>query len=156
MFDNLFGKKSKTVDNEKTNAHISEKIAHMNLTDMRAYLNNRITDFDVCEFGLSEVMKKLTSEDEESEQRYLKMDDMDTKIKKAFDLVLMIAIHKKISVKTVELIQEFIEVYKEIIHSFDTRNKQIYGSKLNDALKMAINGVNAIEELKNKMKILDQ
>jgi len=156
MFDNLFGKKSKTVDDEKTNVHVAEKIAHMNLTDMRAYLNNRIAGFDVCEFGLSEVMKKLTSQDEESEQRYLKIDDMDTKIKKAFDLVLMIAIHKKISVKTVELIQEFIEVYKEIIHSFDTRNKQIYGSKLSDALKMAINGVNAIEELKNKMKILEQ
>lgn len=155
MFNNLFGKKSEVNDESKVNAHITEKIVHMNLTDMRAYLNNRITGFDVCEFGLSEVMKKLTIEDEENEQRYLKMDDMDTKIKKAFDLVLIIAVHKKMSVRTVEYIQEFIEVYKEIIRSFDTRNKQIYGSKLNDALKMAIKGVNSIEELKNKMKILE-
>ncbi|MBU1216642.1 hypothetical protein KJ870_01755 [bacterium] len=154
MFDNLFGKKSKVDDEVTINAHIAEKIAHMNLTDMRAYLNNRITGFDVCEFGLSEVMKKLTTEDEESEQRYLKIDDMDTKIKKAFDIVLMIAVHKKISVKTVEYMQEFLEVYREIIESFDTRNKQIYGSKLADGLKMAIKGVNAREELKNKMQVL--
>jgi hypothetical protein len=155
MFNNLFGKKSEVNDESKVNAHITEKIVHMNLTDMRAYLNNRITGFDVCEFGLSEVMRKLTLEDTESEQRYLHIDDMDTKIKKAFDLVLMIAVNKKISVTTVEYIQQFIEVYKEIIHSFDTRNKQIYGSTLNDALKMAITGVNSIEELKNKMKILE-
>ncbi|MBA3026049.1 MAG: hypothetical protein FP820_06500 [Sulfurimonas sp.] len=154
MFDNLFGKKSKVDDEVTINAHIAEKIAHMNLTDMRAYLNNRITGFDVCEFGLSEVMKKLTTEDEESEQRYLKIDDMDTKIKKAFDIVLMIAVHKKISVKTVEYMQEFLEVYRDIIESFDTRNKQIYGSKLADGLKMAIKGVNAREELKNKMQVL--
>jgi hypothetical protein len=155
MFNSLFGKKSEGNDEAKANAHIKDKISHMNLTDMRAYLNNRITGFEVCEFGLSEVMRKLTLEDTESEQRYLHIDDMDTKIKKAFDLVLMIAVHKKISVTTVEYIQEFIEVYKEIIHSFDTRNKQIYGSKLNEALKTAINGVNSIEELKNKMKILE-
>jgi hypothetical protein len=155
MFNSLFGKKSEVIDETKTNAHIADKISHMNLTDMRAYLNNRITGFEVCEFGLSEVMKKLTLEDVQSEQRYLHIDDMDTKIKKAFDLVLLIAVHKKISVKTVEYIQEFLEVYKEIIQSFDTRNKQIYGSKLSDALKTAINGVNAIEELKNKMKILE-
>jgi hypothetical protein len=154
MFSNLFGKKSDENDEAKINAHITEKISHMNLTDMRAYLNNRITGFEVCEFGLSEVMKKLTLEDEESEQRYLHIDDMDTKIKKAFDIVLMIAVHKKISVKAVEYIQEFMEVYKEIIQSFDTRNKQIYGSKLADGLKMAIKGVNAREELKNKMQVL--
>jgi hypothetical protein len=156
MFDNLFGKKSKVDDEVKVNAHITEKISHMNLTDMRAYLNNRIAGFAVCEFGLSEVMKKLTLEDEESDQRYLHIDDMDTKIKKAFDLVIMIAVHKKISVNTVEYIQEFIEVYKEIIESFDTRNRQIYGSKLGDALKAAIDGVNTKEELKNKMQVLEQ
>lgn len=156
MFENLFGKKSKVDDEAKVNAHITDKISHMNLTDMRAYLNNRITGFDVCEFGLSEVMKKLTLEDEESEQRYLHIDDMDTKIKKAFDLVLMIAVHKKISIDTVEYIQEFIEVYKDITESFDTRNKQIYGSKLNDALKVAIAGVNSKEELKNKMQVLGE
>ncbi|DAB30484.1 MAG TPA: hypothetical protein CFH84_03830 [Sulfurimonas sp. UBA12504] len=154
MFESLFGKKHTLSAEAQTNAHITEKISQMNLTDMRAYLNNRITGFNVCEFGLSEVMKKLIFIDEESEQRYLKADDMDTKIKKAFDLVLMIAVHKKISITTVEYIQEFLEVYKEIIEKFDRRNKQIYASKLHEALKTSINGVHSIEELKNKMQVL--
>lgn len=154
MFESLFGKKHKAGEEEQANTQITEKISHMNLTDMRAYLNNRITGFAVCEFGLSEIMKKLTVIDDESEQRYLRVDDMDSKIKKAFDLVLMIAVHKKISIKTVEYIQEFIEVYKELIAAFDKRNKQIYASKLNDALYTAISGVNSIEALKEKMRIL--
>ncbi|MDD2789650.1 MAG: hypothetical protein PHU40_03170 [Sulfurimonas sp.] len=156
MFENLFAKKHKAGEEEQANTQITEKISHMNLTDMRAYLNNRITGFAVCEFGLSEMMKRLTTIDDESEQRYLKADDMDTKIKKAFDIVLMIAAHKKISVGTVEYIQEFIEVYKDIIAAFDKRNKQIYASKLNDSLLVAISGVNSIEELKKKMRVLGE
>ena len=96
----------------------------------------------------------MTTLNEESEKRYIQIDDMDSKIKKGFDLIITISSSKKISVEAVELIQEFIAVYQEIIEKFDRQNKQIYASKLNDALNSAIKGVNRRSQAEYKLNIL--
>ena len=127
----------------------------MNVTEMRTDLNNKLTDFQVCEFGLSEIMKRLITIDSQTGQRYLQMDDMDQKIKNAFDLVIFIASNTKITVLSVENIKEFIFVYDEIIQKYDKTNKQIYALKLGEALNNAIEGVHKKEDLKNKMNILN-
>ena len=157
MFGSLLGKKKDTSSESQIKDRvIVEKIATMNLTDMRTYIKNRIKDFQVCETGTVEVMKRLTSKDETSSKLYINSDDMDSKKKKAFDLVLLIATSKKVSMALVEEIQKFIELYAAMIAEFDRAHKEIYASRLSDALNIVINNVNELSLLQNKMNVLGE
>ena len=150
MFGKILGKKKENtgVDN------IALKVSKMNLTEMRSYVNNRLDDFEITPDGLIEVMKKLTTIDEKNSKRYLQIDDMDTKKKKGFDLVLLIASSKYISVEVIELLQEFIKVYEELIAKYDIDFKEIYASRFLDAIELAIDNVNKQTEFQRKQKVL--
>ncbi len=150
MFGNILGKKKEDVSIDD-NADIALKVSKMNLTEMRSYVNNKINDFEITQSGLVEVMKKLTAADEKT---YLQIDDMDSKKKKGFDLVLMIANSKHISAEAVELLQEFIVVYHDLILKYDTEYKEIYASRFSDALEKSIDNVNKYSELQRKSNVL--
>ena len=150
MFGNILGKKKEDVGIDD-NADIALKVSKMNLTEMRSYVNNKINDFEITQSGLVEVMKKLTVADETT---YLQIDDMDSKKKKGFDLVLMIANSKHISAESVELLQEFIVVYHDLILKYDTEYKEIYASRFSDALEKSIDNVNKYSELQRKSNVL--
>ena len=152
MFGNILGKSKDNIVVDDS-ADIALKVSKMNLTEMRSYVNNKIDDFEITQAGLVEVMKKLTVADEKT---YLQIDDMDSKKKKGFDLVLMIANSKQISVKTVELLQEFTVVYKDLIAKYDTDYKEIYESRFTDALEQSINNVNKLSEFDRKREVLGE
>jgi len=148
MLAKLLGKKKDQSDEEnKEHSELVEKIEKMNLTEMRQYVRNQIKTLPVTEDGLREVALKLVT--------YLHEDDMDSKKKKAFDLILMIAASLKISVETVEVIQKFVDENSEIINAYDTQYKEIYGSRFKDALALAIVNVTEMTKLHNKMHVLE-
>jgi len=155
MFGSLLGKKKDDTD-VATNGDIALKISKMNLTEMRSFVNNKLSDFEITQDGLVEVMKKLTITDEKTSKTYLQSDDMDSKKKKGFDLVIMIANSKHISAEAVELLQEFTVVYNELILKYDTDNKEIYSSRFTDALLQSINNVNKHSEFDRKRKVLGE
>lgn len=156
MFGKILGRSKKSKgDADKEYTEVVQRVSKMNLTDMRAYLKNSMSGFESSEDGLSEIMKRLLSKDEKS-KRYVEVGDQDSKIKKVFDIVLLIAGHKKITVSVVEQIQEFLELYEDIITQYDHDNKQIYASKLKDGLALAINNINEISEFNKKMKVLGE
>ena len=155
MFGKILGKNKEETNTKTSYNEIVNKISKMNLTDMRLYVNNKLTSFEISEDGLYEVMRRLVSKDDNN-RRFIESDAMESKIKKAFDLVIIISKSKKINVKTTELIQQFIELYKDILHKYDTDNKEIYTSRLNDALANAIIMVNGKTDYKLKMKVLDR
>lgn len=155
MLGNFFNSKKKSQEIDK-DSHIIERISKMNLSDMRSYVRNTIKDFEVSEFGLQEIMHRLTVKDEHTEKFYINSDDMPTKKKKAFDLVILIAQNKKITVDIVEQMQKFLEVYKDIIEAYDREFKEIYESRFNDALSRAIGNVNELTEFQNKMSVLGE
>jgi len=155
VFSNILGKEKKSKNDSKL-SELKEKISKMNLTEMRSYVNNKLNNLQVTQEGLVEIIKVLTLENETTGKRYLNIDDMDSKIKKALDLVIVIASSKKVTVALVEWIQQFITLYDDnIIKNFDTQNKQIYSSKLKKALKQAVLNVNSKAILDQKMKTLD-
>ncbi|MEN4053069.1 MULTISPECIES: hypothetical protein [Sulfurimonas] len=157
MFGNILGrKKEDNSQKDEVHAALVEKISKMNLTEMRSYIKNKIKDFEVSEDGLIEVMQRLTMEDKKTKTYYLKSDDMDTKKKKAFDLILAIAESKKINFTVVDLMQKFLEVYKDIITEYDREHKEIYGSRLIDAVNLALANINEKAALKNKMDVLGE
>ena len=150
MFSKILGKK-KSVDESQ---EIEYKIGKMNLTDMKAYLNDKLPDDKVDQDGVIALMKRLVSLDSKTSKYYIQEDDMDAKIKKAFDLVIAIAGSKKVTVVAVELIQEFINIYADMIKKYDTDNKEIYSSRLNDAVRNASAKINSIADINNKMTVI--
>lgn len=128
----------------------------MNLSEMRSYVRNSIKDFEITVDGLKELMKKLINKNENSKKYYINSDDMDTKKKKAFDLIILIAQSKKINIELVEDIQKFVEIYKDIILAYDQKFKEIYFSRFEDAIALALSNVDKINTLENKMKVLGE
>ncbi len=100
-------------------------------------------------------MKRLISVNEKTSKRFIEMDAMDTKVKKAFDLVILVAKSKKITVVVVELIQEFMNLYRDVIEKFDTNNKQTYDSKLKKCISNGVLMVGRKSVIKEKMDYLD-
>ena len=157
MFKGILGRKKEDNSEESAvDAALVEKISKMNLTEMRSYIKNNIKDFEVSEEGLNVVMQRLTTEDEKSKKYYLKADDMDSKKKKAFDLIIAISENKKINLVTVELIQKFVEIYSDIIEQYDTEYKEIYSSRFVDAVNVALANINKKVVLQNKMDVLGE
>lgn len=157
MFSNLFDKKNdKASKEEQENSELAEKISKMNLTEMKSYVRGKIPDFRLSKEGLKEVMKRLVKEDSNTSKRYLQPDDMETKMKKAFELVLTISTSNKMSVETIELIQEFIIVYKDIIVKYDRDNKQIYGSRLTECIEKSIMIVSQMADYNLRSKIIGE
>ena len=148
--------KTKDASAEKSKEHkeLVAKISKMNLTDMRAYINNRILDNLVSEEGLNEILHKLLKVDEKTSKRYIDGGDMDSKIKKSFDLILNILKSKKINVTAIELVNEFLEVSKDIVQNYDNKHKQIYDTKFRNAIILAIDNINKKVELKRKMDVV--
>jgi len=154
MLSKLLGKQK---DTEKaTDSVIATKISKMNLTDMRSYVNDRIPDFEACEDGLTELMLRLTTVDATTKKLYISSDDMDSKKKKAFELVLLVAAHKKINVTVVEEIQKFTEVYEDIIFEYDREYKEIYASRFKTVMESAIVNIENITQLHAKMHTLSE
>jgi len=151
MFSNIMGNKNSQKDD---NTELIEKISKMNLTDMRLYVKDNMKDFKSSKDGLEEILKKITLVDSQSSKRYIEADDMDVKIKKAFDLVLAILENKNISASIIEKAQNFLEIYKDIILSYDTNNKQIYAKKLHDKLISSANIINMKSDLIKKMNVI--
>jgi len=157
MFKSILGrKKEDTSQEDAEHTALVEKISKMNLTEMRSYIKNNIQDFEVSEDGLNEILHRLTTEDEKSKKYYLKADDMDSKKKKAFDLIIAIAQNKKINLVTVELIQKFVALYSDIIEQYDREYKEIYASRFVDAVNLALANINKKVALQKKMDILGE
>jgi len=100
------------------------------------------------------ILDRLIVKNANTSKRYIEMDDMDSKIKKGFEVVLSIAEHKKITVTAIEKIREFIELYRDVITHYDTKNKQIYSSRLKESLQKGMNTIETMSEVNAKMKVL--
>lgn len=153
MFGNFLGKDKKSED--KT-SEVATRVSKMNLSEMRSFVNNKVTNLAISKDGLLEVMKKLTDVDEQNSKLYLQADDMDSKKKKGFDLVILVSKNIHISVEVVELLQKFTVVYAELIKVYDTEHKDIYASRLKDAIKLAIDNVNKYSALSRKTNVLGE
>jgi len=152
MLGKLLSKKDK--DSNKEHQEILNRLSKMNISEMRLYVNNKLKDFQICEDGLSEVMSKLISKNEQTGVNFIGDDAMDTKIKKAFDLVILVAGSKKITVTAIESMNKFMEIYAAMIQKFDVDNKQTYDSKLKKAIDISIKNVAIMSEIQKKNNIL--
>ncbi len=149
MFANILG----LLKESSTDNNIKEKISKMNLSELKSYVNNKINKFDVCEEGLIEVMRMLISMDSH-EKMFIEADAMDSKKIKAFELVILIASSKKVTIVSSELIQEFMDIYKDVIAQVDKDNMQIYSSRLKNSLVHSITTIEKMTLMNKKINVL--
>ncbi len=154
MFKKILGRKSSGKEDDKNHSDLVQKIAKMDLTEKKAYVNNKISNMPITRDGLAEVLNSLIKLDKKTNQRYLKIDDNDAKIKKGFDLAIRISTHNLITFPVIKALQEFESVYKNIIEKFDTDNKQTYKSKINKAIQNAVLTIGVIADINNASDIL--
>ena len=155
MFSGVLGKMGISTSNkERMHNELVERISKMNLTDMKSYTNNNITDLPVSTESLVEVLRRLLAVDEKTDKRYLDIEDMDSKIKKGLDLIISILANKKLSIEAIEVAVELYEVSKEMIKKYDTDNKQIYLSKISESINKAIENMNKKTDIQRKMGII--
>lgn len=154
MFKKILGRKKDTDNGNKEHSKLVEKISIMNLTEMKSYVNNRNSNMPICRDGLLEVLNSLIKLDKKTNTRYLKKDDNDAKIKKCFDLAITISTHHMITFPVIKSLDDFGDVYKEIIKKFDTDNKQTYQGKLKKATENAVLTIGAIADIHNTSDIL--
>ncbi len=155
MFSKILGKKKE--DKEDITKELREaisKVQNMNLTEMRSYVNNKISSFEVSTYGLLAVMEKLTLENKTTKKLYLEESDSDVKKKKAFDLVLLLAKSTKINLKVVDMIEYFTKVYAPIIAEFDKENKEIYASRFKDMHVQALGALAVLVDDMDKEDVL--
>ncbi|WP_373071875.1 hypothetical protein [Sulfurimonas sp.] len=152
IFSKILGNKNTNKDSK--NEKLLEKIEKMDLNDMRLYVNGKFSEFEVSEYGLSEILKKITLKNENTGQCYLKEDDMDSKMKKVFELVILILSNKKISIYGLEISQKFLETYEKIIKKYDKENKQIYENKIKESISKAADKINFKSDVADRMRTL--
>lgn len=153
MLKSILKKVKREEQQDDKDKEILDKISKMNLSEMRIYVNDKLKNFEISENGLAGVMKKLISKDEKG-KRFLEDDAMDVKIKKAFELVIIISKSKKMTITTTELIQEFILLYSDLITKFDQEHKDIYRTKLESCLQNSLATLAVMNEYKRKRNIL--
>jgi len=153
MLSKLFGKRGDSAEDDSDFKALKEKISQMNLSELRLYAKGKLDGFEVSEEGLVLVLERLLVPINEK-RLFLDADDDDTKLKKAFDLVISIARENRVSMKVVELIAKFIQTYEKLIKAFDQKHKEIYEDRLKKAVDNAMEIVEAKMALQNKMNML--
>jgi len=154
MISKIFGRNKKEPEQNSELAAIESKIAKMNLSEMTIFVKEKLEDFQVCEEGLVAVMKRLISSIND-ERYYLNESDDDSKLKKAFDLVVLVAKHKKVTLRAMELMATFQNQYEKLINDYDKKYKEIYSTRLEKAIESAMATVEAKVALQNKMNLLE-
>ena len=155
MLKKLLGKEKESISKNDTK-QLAEYISKAGLTELRSLLLGQVTRFKVDENTVIEVLKKLTSQDENTKKRFLEKDDNDTKLKKAFDTVITAAKSKEVSVEAVELIEKFMRMYKDLIDDYDLRNKQVYMHKLAKAAEHSLSFIEQILNYLNKLSVINK
>ena len=153
LFTSILGN-IKDSKKESENEKLLEKIQKMDLADMRLYVNGKLNEYKVSEYGLSEIIKKLIYVNENTQHHFIQEDDQDSKKKKVFDLVLLILKNKKISIFVIELTQRFLDEYEEIIKNYYKENKQIYEKKIKESMSIGLDKINFRSDEADRMRTL--
>ena len=154
MISKIFGKKTKEEEKDPKLKELDERIAKMKLTELGSYVKGKIDTLEVSEEGLVAVLERLVSKINDN-RYFLDASDDDTKLKKAFELVLLVAKNKKVTLKAMEIIATFKTLYEPLIKAYDKKYKEIYADRLDKAVENAMVIVEAKVSLQNKMNVLE-
>ncbi len=154
MFSKIFGKRDAKSSEDEHLKELQERIAKMNLSELSLYVKGKIDGLELSEEGLVEVLRRLVSKIND-ERYFLDASDDDSKLKKGFELVIACAKSNKVTLKAMELIAEFANLYAKLIKEYDRKYKEIYEERMKKAIESASEIIEAKVALQNKMNMID-
>ncbi len=154
MFKSFFCKKDKKSSQNNQNNELKQKILKMNLTEKKAYVENKISSMPMSQDGVVTILNSLINQDSNTKQRYLKSDDNDTKVKKALDLIISISTYSEITQELIKLIEKFEKTYENIIEKFDIDNNLTYSFKIRTIIQNYQNGMN-LNDITHKISMMN-
>lgn len=159
MFGKMFDKiKNKNSGETEEDTVFTALIASWNLTEIKTYLQNKNPDFPLSSRGIDTVLNRFTSQEKPSDKypngkRMVELDDNDVRIKKAFDIILLLSKSSHLSMESVEKMERFRELHCDVIEKFDKQNAQTYEHKLKEAIANAIILVEAKKGIENSLNV---
>lgn len=161
MFSNPFTKpETKEVRASKI-GEFKDTVGAWNFEQMKDYTLGRMKTPELNDFGLAAILvafiNKMTHDKSApgGKRRLLESFDLDARTKKGMDLLLSIISHKKISSKTLDLVPDLLEKYKDVFTEFDTKNHQTYVHKFKETYKFAQVAALAKAQMKREMQVTD-
>lgn len=158
MFQEMFKKIKKTTKDDASDTVFKSLIATWTLTDIKTYLQNKNPEFPLTEHGLLIVLERFTTREKPSDKYpngkcEVELDDNDIRIKKAFDIILLVAKSSTLSMEGIEKMEAFREMHTDVIEKFDKNNAQTYEHKLKEAVANAIIMVETKKGIENSLNI---
>jgi len=159
MFGKMFDKIKKSKETTEDSQSIyKDLVASWNITEMRAYLQNKNADFPMNVEGIDAIVERFAFQEKPSDKfpkgkRLLELNDNDVRVKKAFDVVVLLSSNLLLSLEGVEKLEKFRMLHEDVIEQFDKRNAQTYNHKLKDAIAQAIVMVEAKKGLEKRLDV---
>lgn len=115
--------------------------------DLQSYVYDNHKKYKSTDAGMSAILERFIHTDG------FNIGTMSEELKMAFDIVLSISRNKKIYFETTDLILEFVQVYKEVIHSYDRQSAQTYHHKLIQSYEKSVIMVNRKLQIEQELRI---
>ena len=159
MFGNMFDKiKKKDLGKEGEDSVFTALVASWNLTDIKTYLQNKNPDFPMNAMGVETILNRFTTRAKPDKKyvegkRMVDIDDNDIRVKKAFDIILLLSKNTLLQMQSVEKMERFRILHEDVIEKFDKQNAQTYSHKLKEAIANAIILVEAKKGIENSLNV---
>ena len=130
-----------------------------NLEEIQSYVRGQMPGHETEDIGLAYILHRFNTHminDKNfpgGKRREFEVSDRNERTKKGFDIVLSIAANKNLDPASLDLIDQFSTVYKDVIEAFDNEMAQTYGHKLKEAYKNAQIAALAKSKIKRELSI---
>ena len=135
---------------------MQEVMSTWNLTDMYQYAMCKNEQY-VCNFvGFNAILEKFNTHTTEDKnfpkgRREFESSDRPERVKKGFDIVIILCKHPRSNIKTMKAIQVFIKRYMDVIREYDEKNSERYREKILKSFRQGL--INIERNIKRKKRI---
>ncbi len=132
-------------------------VATWNLTQMHEYVMCKNEKYICVHAGFNAILEKFNhhkTEDKEHPKgrREFESSDRPERLKKAFDLVIIISRHPRSNIKTMKAIQTFLKTYMDVITAYDKANSTEYKKKLLQSFRLGLLNIERRIQRKKRMQ----
>lgn len=142
---------------DKIFKQMQELVSSWNLTQMHDYVMCKDTAY-ICNYvGFNAILDKFNNhkikdKDYPNGRREFESSDRPERLKKAFDLVIIISRHPRSKIKTMKGIEAFLKCYMELIIKYDKDNGTEYKKTILRAFRQGLLNIERKLQSKKKMQ----
>jgi len=134
-------------DRERKISEMRRVISSWSKKELRTYVYGNNKKYPCSDAGMAAILERFIQNNE------FEIGTLAEDLKMGFDIILSISRNKKIYFQTTDLIIEFIQEHKEVIHSYDRQSAQTYQHKLLQAYEKSVIMVNKKLKIEQEIRV---